>query len=65
MVRSAQFLTMLVGEKKLVKELTNAPIYEKLNKKYKELLLDYVLLEPEAAYHGKASHKEATAEAIR
>lgn len=40
----------ILCEGNLVKELTNDPVYEKRNNPYEELLLDYILLEPEDAY---------------
>jgi len=47
-----------------MKELMDDPIYKKLETDYKELLLDYILLEADGEYKGEESHKEAVMAAI-
>lgn len=47
-----------------MKELVDDIAYQKLEEKYSELLLDYVLLAADEEYKGEESHKEAVIEAI-
>ncbi|MDE6619011.1 MAG: hypothetical protein K2K74_00705 [Lachnospiraceae bacterium] len=47
-----------------MKELINDPIYIKLGTEYDELLIDYILLEPDGKYMGEESHKAAVIAAI-
>ena len=47
-----------------MRELIEDKIYEILSKKYKELLLDYVLLSFDEKYQGVESHKKAVINAI-
>lgn len=47
-----------------MKELINDPIYKKLGTEYDELLIDYILLEPDGKYMGEESHKAAVIAAI-
>lgn len=47
-----------------MREIVEDSIYELLDKKYDELLLDYVLLSCDEEYLGAESHKKAVLEAI-
>lgn len=47
-----------------MKELCNDKVYEILETKYRDLLLDYVLLSFEEEYQGEQSHKKAVTTAI-
>lgn len=47
-----------------MKELVEDIVYKKLRETYDELLLDYILLEPDGEYKEEESHKEAVIAAI-
>ena len=47
-----------------MRELVDDQFYKILHKKYKELLLDFVLLQFDGTYLKEISHKEAVIEAI-